>query len=75
MRAVLIVMHAAVNDANKLYFLFATCSYTVIHRTEVVHNTVSPVWNPFSLKGRLLCNGDYDRSIKIDCYHHRSNGK
>lgn len=36
-------------------------TYTVIHRTEVAKNTTSPEWKPFTLKGRLLCNGDYDR--------------
>lgn len=36
--------------------------FTICHKTEVVKNTLNPVWQPFSIPVRALCNGDYDRS-------------
>lgn len=49
-------------------------SYTVVHKTEVIKNTLNPTWRPFTVKARVLCNGDYDRSIKFDCYDWDSDG-
>nr|CAD7433582.1 unnamed protein product [Timema monikensis] len=59
-----------------LVFLKATesGSYTVVHRTEVIKNTLDPKWKKFTIPVRLLCNGDYDRSIKVACYDWNSNG-
>ncbi|MEQ2307229.1 Copine-8 [Ameca splendens] len=36
-------------------------SYTICHKTEVVKNTLDPVWQAFKIPVRALCNGDYDR--------------
>uniref|UniRef100_A0A2K6KTX9 Copine family member 9 n=1 Tax=Rhinopithecus bieti TaxID=61621 RepID=A0A2K6KTX9_RHIBE len=36
-------------------------TFTICHKTEVV-NTLNPVWQPFSIPVRALCNGDYDRT-------------
>lgn len=49
-------------------------SFSVVHKTEVAHSTQNPKWHLISLTGRTLCNGDYDRTIKIDCYDSRSDG-
>lgn len=49
-------------------------SSSVVARTEVVHSTQNPKWQPITTKARTLCNGDYERSIKIECYDNRSNG-
>nr|KAG5706039.1 hypothetical protein BaRGS_028148 [Batillaria attramentaria] len=49
-------------------------SFTVVHRTEVIKNTLNPTWKPFTVPVRLLCNGDYDRSIRIECYDWNSSG-
>ncbi|ELU11603.1 hypothetical protein CAPTEDRAFT_227478 [Capitella teleta] len=49
-------------------------SYTVVHRTEVIKNTLNPTWKPFTVKVRSLCNGDLDRSIQIECYDWDSDG-
>ena len=38
-------------------------SYTAVHRTEVIKNTLNPTWKPFTIHARALCNGDYDRYI------------
>uniref|UniRef100_A0A8C5F8N5 Copine VIII n=1 Tax=Gadus morhua TaxID=8049 RepID=A0A8C5F8N5_GADMO len=43
-------------------------SYTISHKTEVVKNTLDPVWQAFKIPVRALCNGDYDRSIKVEVY-------
>lgn len=37
------------------------CRFTICHKTEVVKNTLNPVWQPFTIPVRALCNGDYDR--------------
>jgi hypothetical protein len=41
---------------------------------QVVKHTLNPVWRKFSIPVRSLCNGDYDRSIKVTCYDHESDG-
>uniref|UniRef100_A0A3Q2Z3B2 Copine VIII n=1 Tax=Hippocampus comes TaxID=109280 RepID=A0A3Q2Z3B2_HIPCM len=43
-------------------------SFTICHKTEVVKNTLDPVWQAFKIPVRALCNGDYDRSIKVEVY-------
>ncbi|XP_053458827.1 copine-5 isoform X2 [Nycticebus coucang] len=43
-------------------------TFTICHKTEVVKNTLNPVWQTFSIPVRALCNGDYDRTIKVEVY-------
>ncbi|KAK3736203.1 hypothetical protein QZH41_011890, partial [Actinostola sp. cb2023] len=43
-------------------------SFTAVHRTEVIKNTLNPTWKEFSIPSRALCNGDYDRAIRVECY-------
>ncbi|XP_073475795.1 copine-8 [Aquarana catesbeiana] len=43
-------------------------SFTICHKTEVVKNTLNPVWQAFKIPVRALCNGDFDRTIKIEVY-------
>ncbi|XP_032445204.1 copine-8 isoform X1 [Xiphophorus hellerii] len=43
-------------------------TFTICHKTEVVKNTLNPVWQAFKIPVRALCNGDYDRTIKVDVY-------
>ncbi|XP_060064622.1 copine-8-like isoform X2 [Ylistrum balloti] len=43
-------------------------SYTTVHKTEVIKNTLNPTWRPFTIPARALCNGDYDRNIRVECY-------
>lgn len=38
-----------------------SCRFTICHKTEVVKNTLNPVWQAFKIPVRALCNGDYDR--------------
>ncbi|XP_025108559.1 copine-8-like [Pomacea canaliculata] len=60
------------------FLTFSRCnedgSYTVVHRTEVIKKTLNPTWKPFSVPVRSLCNGDYERSIKIECYDWDADG-
>ena len=39
-----------------------------MHKTEVIKITLNPTWRPFTVPVRAVCNGDYDRVIKIECY-------
>ncbi|MBN3304656.1 CPNE5 protein, partial [Amia calva] len=43
-------------------------TFTICHKTEVVKNTLNPVWQAFAIPVRALCNGDYDRTIKVEVY-------
>lgn len=48
--------------------------YTICHKTEVVKNTLDPVWQAFKIPVRALCNGDYDRysrthKVMHECLH------
>ncbi|CAB1322749.1 unnamed protein product [Coregonus sp. 'balchen'] len=38
-------------------------SFTICHKTEVVKNTLDPVWQAFKIPVKALCNGDYDREM------------
>ncbi|XP_076448583.1 copine-8-like [Babylonia areolata] len=49
-------------------------SFTVVHRTEVIKRTLNPTWKPFAISVRTLCNGDYDRCIKVDCHDWDADG-
>lgn len=49
-------------------------TFSVVHKTEVVRSTQNPTWKPITIKGRTLCNGDNDRTIKVDCFDSRSDG-
>ncbi|XP_071823026.1 copine-8-like isoform X2 [Apostichopus japonicus] len=42
--------------------------YTLCHKTEVIKKTLNPSWKPFQIYSRALCNGDYDRKIKFECF-------
>lgn len=39
--------------------------WTVVHRTEVVKNTLNPIWKPFEIPVSVLCNGNHDRPLKV----------
>ncbi|XP_048577137.1 copine-3 isoform X2 [Nematostella vectensis] len=43
-------------------------SFVVVHRTEVVSNNLNPKWKPIHISSQQLCNGDYDRVLKVNCY-------
>eukprot|EP00761_Pharyngomonas_kirbyi_P012799 gb/GECH01012826.1/.p1 GENE.gb/GECH01012826.1/~~gb/GECH01012826.1/.p1 ORF type:complete len:510 (+),score=125.33 gb/GECH01012826.1/:1-1530(+) len=39
-----------------------------VHETEMVKNTRAPSWKPFMISTTKLCNNDFYRPIRIDCY-------
>eukprot|EP00794_Sanderia_malayensis_P006163 gene6163-6874_t len=49
-------------------------SYTVVHRTEVKKTTLKPIWLPFKIPARVLCNGDYERTLLFECFDWNQNG-
>lgn len=49
-------------------------SYSVVTKTEHARSTQNPKWKPFTIRATTLCNGDFERNIKLDCYDYRSNG-
>ncbi|XP_071448546.1 copine-8-like [Hetaerina americana] len=48
--------------------------FNAVHKTEVIKGTVDPYWKKFSIPVRILCNGDYERTIKVVCYDWNSSG-
>uniref|UniRef100_A0A3B4F362 Copine family member IX n=1 Tax=Pundamilia nyererei TaxID=303518 RepID=A0A3B4F362_9CICH len=50
------------------WLIFFACRFTICHKTEVIKNTLNPVWQSFTIPVRALCNGDYDRTVKVDVY-------
>uniref|UniRef100_A0A4W5RWY3 Copine family member 9 n=1 Tax=Hucho hucho TaxID=62062 RepID=A0A4W5RWY3_9TELE len=44
-------------------------TFTICHKTEVIKNTLNPVWQPFTIPVRALCNGDYDRCYSRNYSH------
>ena len=52
--------------ARNVLKLFISGSFTAVHRTEVIKNTLNPTWKSFTVLSRAMCNGDYDRyNIKL----------
>lgn len=43
-------------------------SFTVCYKTEVIKNTLNPNWKEIEVPVRTICNGDYDRTIKVEVY-------
>jgi hypothetical protein len=43
-------------------------SWVKVHTTEYINNTLNPVWAPFEISAQSLCNGNYEKPIKIECF-------
>lgn len=50
-------------------------SYSVVMSTERIRSKKCSVWEPIEIRTTTLCNGDFDKSIKFDCFIYKSNGK
>jgi len=57
-----------------IYKESANGQWTLVHRTEVIKNTLDPSWKPFTLPLRQLCNGDYERKLKFEVNDWDSDG-
>eukprot|EP00124_Ichthyophonus_hoferi_P003790 Ihof_evm5s354 gene=Ihof_evmTU5s354 len=50
-------------------------TWAAIYSTEVVKNTLNPVWAPFEVRMQQLCNGDEDRKLKFECFDWNKSGR
>jgi len=51
-----------------------SADYSVVYRSEVIENSLNPVWKQFTIESRTLCNGDYDRTLKFDVFDSDDDG-
>ncbi|XP_060050620.1 copine-8 isoform X2 [Erinaceus europaeus] len=69
-----VLMQFCANKLDKKDFFGKSDPFLVFYRsnedgrTEVVKNTLNPVWQAFKISVRALCNGDHDRTIKVEVY-------
>lgn len=49
-------------------------TYVVVHRSEVIKKSLNPVWPTVVMPVVDVCNGDYDRKLKVDVYDWDSDG-
>ncbi|KNC50909.1 copine-8 [Thecamonas trahens ATCC 50062] len=52
----------------------ATDDWQPVHKTEVVPKNLNPTWQVFEVPIATLCNADYERPIRIECYDHDKRG-
>ncbi|XP_072135565.1 copine-2 isoform X4 [Mobula birostris] len=48
--------------------------WMLVHRTEVIKNTLDPIWKPFGMPLVSLCDGHMDKNIKVLCYDYDNDG-
>uniref|UniRef100_W5K808 Copine-2 n=1 Tax=Astyanax mexicanus TaxID=7994 RepID=W5K808_ASTMX len=48
--------------------------WMLVHRTEVIKNTLDPVWKPFTVPLISLCNGDEVLYSQVLCYDYDNDG-
>lgn len=49
-------------------------AFVAVHKTEVIKNTLNPVWKSFVIPVRKLNNGDYQRTLKLECWDWNRSG-
>ncbi|CAG2215173.1 Copine-5,Copine-8,Copine-1,Copine-2,Copine-A,Copine-4,Copine-9,Copine-7,Copine-6,Copine-3 [Mytilus edulis] len=49
-------------------------TWVVVHRTEVIKNTLNPTWRPFNLAENVMCGGDKNKDIKFDVFDYDNDG-
>ncbi len=50
-------------------------TYTVVHKSEVVDNDLSPKWKEVKIPMATLCNGDQDRPLLFEIFDKDDGGK
>ncbi|CAG2104035.1 unnamed protein product, partial [Medioppia subpectinata] len=52
-------------------------TWTVVHKTECLHKNSrhNKEWQPMVVRAQTLCNGDYDRAIRVEVYDDRFTGQ
>lgn len=48
--------------------------FSPVGKTEVIKNNVNPIWKSITVSVRDLCNGKYDKILKIDCWDWNNSG-
>ena len=48
--------------------------WVVVHKSEVIKNTLNPSWKPMTISVRNLCNNKKERPLKIEVYDWNSSG-
>jgi len=48
--------------------------FTIVHRSEVIQNTLNPSWRPVEIDTVRLCNSDPERTLRFDVYDEDSDG-
>ena len=49
-------------------------TWTNVHKTEVIKNTLNPDWRPFSVRVASLTGGTPERKLRFQCYDWDSDG-
>lgn len=49
-------------------------TWTLAHRTEVIKNSLNPVWKPMHIPLHSLCGADLDKKLKVVCNDWDSDG-
>ena len=45
-------------------------SDTLVYRSEWISNNASPEWAPVEITSGKLCNGDWNRNLRVEVYDH-----
>ncbi len=53
----------------------STGQYVLVHKSEVIKNTLNPTWAPFNKSVRDLCNNKEDRQLRFDVYDWNASGE
>ena len=73
--------HTTARSANSFYELFRKVDrptgavWEKVYRSNVVKNSLSPLWTDVYLDLEATCNGDLDRAIKIMVLDYKRSGK
>ena len=47
-------------------------SFSAVHKSPVIKNTLDPDWQPFVVTSQKLCNGDDNREIQVSTLGHEN---
>ena len=49
-------------------------NWAVVKKSEIIKKNLNPTWNEFEISAKLLCNGDHQRTLKVDIYDWNNDG-
>ena len=65
------------NKSDPFYSIFRSRedgSWVQVFKSTVVMDNLNPTWPPVKLSVQSLCNGDYDRALRIEVWDWDKNG-